>query len=63
MKSDINSWALVVVDPDSGYITDVYVVAPDSQGADIVLGAVARISRPGCWRWIKKLIKRRIRRR
>ena len=48
----------IKVNARSGYIDDVYLVARTDQEQAVIEGAFARITKPSCWRWIRRLIYR-----
>jgi hypothetical protein len=47
--------AFVVVD-DRGFICEVLVAARDDQQAAVIQGALARITRPDAWAWLRRMI-------
>lgn len=49
--------ALILVD-DNGHITSVMVIAHDDQQQAIIAGALARISKPSAWSWLRRLLWR-----
>jgi hypothetical protein len=48
--------AFIEICPDTGYILGVYISAMNDQQESIIIGTLARISNPGCWSWLKRLV-------
>ena len=52
------SGAFVEIDETTGWITKIAICAMDDQGAEIVRGALARIFRPNCFTWLRRIISK-----
>ena len=48
--------ALVEVDPETGRINDVFLMAADEKSAAVIFGAMARVMARQHWGWIRRLI-------
>ena len=51
--------ALITVNPNSGRIDDIFIIAPDDQAGAVIAGTLARITKPYHWGWIWRLIGKR----
>jgi hypothetical protein len=57
-KSEKNCGAYFDIDPDSGRVDQVIICALNDQAEHIVIGTLARIIRPNCFYWIRRLMSR-----
>jgi hypothetical protein len=48
--------AFIDICPNTGYIRGVYISAMNDQQESIIIGTLARISKPNCWSWLKRLV-------
>ncbi len=48
--------ALVEVDTRTGYIRGIYISCSDDREAQVIRGAVARITDRRAWRWLRRLM-------
>ncbi|MDA8138602.1 MAG: hypothetical protein M0036_08100 [Desulfobacteraceae bacterium] len=51
------SGAFIAID-DCGYIREVFIMAGDDRQAIVVQGALARITQPQAWGWLRRLLGR-----
>ena len=58
-NSERTCGAFIDVDPDSGWIRKIYICGCDDQTVEVVRGALARVIRPSCFGWIRRLVRRK----
>ena len=49
----------IKVNPRNGYIEGFHIVADSDQEQSVIEGALARITKPSCWGWIRRLVQKR----
>ena len=56
MRSKDTTGIWFKVNPKTGYILSINIVAKSDQEQAVVEDALARISKPSCWLWVRRLI-------
>ena len=56
LKNIRSAGAFIEICPNTGYIRGVYISAMNDQETAVICGTLARISKPRCWDWLKRLI-------